>query len=74
MSAKAAIPKKRPRLFINNPEEEYFYAYLLNAKTKERRKYFKIAVKNAVKEGIKLDEVTFDTPDKWYQWAIDAFE
>lgn len=66
--AKLVIPPKRPRLFIDNPELERAYAYLLNAQTKERRKYFDLAIKLAAKKKITIAEEEFDRPDLWFKW------
>lgn len=68
-SAKEIIPPKRPRFFIEDPEIEKSYAYLLNAETKERRKFFDLAIKRAAKEKIILDEEIFDRPDLWFRWV-----
>lgn len=67
--AKQIIPPKRPRFFIDNPALESAYAYLLNAATKERRKYFNLACKLAAKKKINIDEETFDRPDLWFKWV-----
>lgn len=67
-NAKQVIPPKRPRLFIDNPELEKAYAYILNAETKERRKYFDLAVKQAYKKKIIIEEDQFDRPDLWFKW------
>jgi hypothetical protein len=67
--ARHVIPLKRPRLFINNPELERAYANLLNAETKERRKYFDMAVKLALKKNHKIEEDEFDRPDLWFKWV-----
>lgn len=71
MSAKQVIPAKRPRLFIDNPEKEMVYAYLLNAETPERRKFFDLACKLAAKKKQIIDEEAFDRPDLWFQWVED---
>lgn len=62
------VPVKRPRLFIDDPEIERAYSYILNAETKERRKYFVMACKNARKKNEELDEEIFDRPDLWLHW------
>ena len=62
------IPPKRPRLFIDDPALERAYAYLLNADTRTRRKYFRLACKQASKAKQTLDEEVFDRPDLWFQW------
>lgn len=69
LNPQQVIPSKRHRLFIDNPELEKFYAYVLNAKTQERKKCFDMAIKNAAKKKIKLDEEVFDRPDLWIQWV-----
>lgn len=61
--AKQMIPPKRPRLFIESPELERAYAYLLNAETKERRHFFEKARKKH-----RISEEKFDTPDLWFKW------
>jgi hypothetical protein len=68
-NASQIIPQKRPRLFIDNPALENAYAYLLNAETKERRKFFEIAIKNAAKEKKIISEEEFDRPDLWFKWV-----
>lgn len=68
-SAKQVIPPKRPRFFIDNPELERAYAYLLNVDTKERRKYFDKACKLAAKKKHTIDEEAFDRPDLWFRWV-----
>ncbi|GEM_PF-2736269 len=68
-NAKAILPAKRPRLFIDNPELESAYSYLLNAETSERRKFFDKAVKHSAKKKIKIDEDVFDRPDLWFKWV-----
>ena len=65
---KHIIPEKRPRFFIDNPELEKAYADILNAETKERRKFFELAIKHAAKKKQTLDEEIFDRPDLWFQW------
>jgi hypothetical protein len=67
-NASQIIPPKRPRLFIDNPELERAYAYILNAETKERRKYFDLAVKQASRKKIIIEEDQFDRPDLWFKW------
>jgi hypothetical protein len=67
--AKEVIPPKRPRLFIDNPEAERAYAYLLNAETPARRKYFNLAIKQALKKKIIIEEDQFDRPDLWFKWV-----
>lgn len=67
-NAKQIIPPKRPRFFIDNPKLERAYAYILNAETKERRKYFDLAAKQALKKKITLEEDQFDRPDLWFKW------
>jgi len=69
INAKEIIPPKRPRMFIEKPEHEWAYAYLLNAETKERRKYFDLANKKASENGISINIEDFDRPDKWFQWV-----
>lgn len=66
---KKIIPPKRPRLFIDDPQLERAYAYLLNAETKERRKFFDLALKLASKKKITIDEDEFDRPDLWFRWV-----
>lgn len=66
---KQIIPPKRPRFFIDNPEAEKAYAYLLNAETKEREKYFALAQKQALKKKIKIAEDELDRPDLWFSWV-----
>jgi len=63
------IPAKHPRLFIDNPEMERAYAYLLNAETNERRKFFDLACKMAGKKKEKIAEEEFDRPDLWFKWV-----
>jgi hypothetical protein len=70
--AKNVIPIKRPRFFIDDPELERSYAYLLNAETKERRKFFDMAVKLAKKKKKTVNEEEFDRPDLWFNWIKDA--
>ncbi|OGO93052.1 MAG: hypothetical protein A3F41_04140 [Coxiella sp. RIFCSPHIGHO2_12_FULL_44_14] len=72
-SAHHVIPEKRPRLFIDNPEAESVYAFLLNAETKERRKFFNIARENAAKNHHAIDEENFDRPDLWFAWIKGEF-
>jgi plasmid replication initiation protein len=67
-SAIHVIPPKRPRLFIDDPEIEAAYAYLLNAETNERRKYFDMACRRAMKNKQAIDEGVFDRPDLWFKW------
>ncbi len=67
--AKSVIPPKRQQLFIEDPETERSYAYLLNAKTNERRKYFNLARKKAAKNHQTIPEELFDCPDEWFQWV-----
>lgn len=66
--AKNVIPPKRPRLFIEDAEIERSYAYLLNAETIERRKYFILAQKKALKSQKNIPEELFDCPDEWFHW------
>lgn len=66
--AKDIIPPRRPLFFIDNPEAESAYAYLLNAETEIRRKLFNKALKSAAKSGVSIDEEDFDRPDLWFQW------
>lgn len=66
--AKQVMPPKRPRFFIEDPELEQAYAYLLTAETKERRKFFDIACRYAARKKIALDEEIFDCPDLWFKW------
>jgi len=68
-SAKEVIPPKRPRLFIDNPAVEHAYAYLLNAETQVRRKFFDAACKLAAKKQQPIAEEDFDRPDIWFQWV-----
>jgi hypothetical protein len=68
-SAIHVIPPKRPRLFIDDPDIEAAYAYLLNAETNVRRKYFDMACRRAVKNKQKVDEGVFDRPDLWFRWV-----
>jgi hypothetical protein len=68
-SAIHVIPAKRPRLFIDDPKMEAAYAYLLNAETPVRRKYFDMACRRAVKNKQKVDEDVFDRPDVWFRWV-----
>jgi hypothetical protein len=68
-SAIEIIPPKRPRLFIDDPQVEAAYAYLLNAETKIRRKYFDMACKRAVKNKEEIHESVFDRPDLWFRWV-----
>ncbi|VVC77168.1 hypothetical protein AQUSIP_24950 [Aquicella siphonis] len=63
------IPPKRPRLFIDNPDMERAYAYLLNAETDERRKFFDLARKTAEKKNKRITEEEFDRPDLWFKWV-----
>jgi hypothetical protein len=70
--AKLVIPEKRPRLFIDAPELESAYAFLLNAETTERRKYFDLAIKLASKKKLVIDEEEFDRPDLWFKWVENA--
>ncbi|HVV68491.1 MAG TPA: replication initiation protein [Gammaproteobacteria bacterium] len=63
------IPPKRPIFFIDNPELEKAYSYLLNADTPLRRKLFNKAIKAAKTTGIVLDEEAFDCPDVWFDWV-----
>lgn len=64
-SAKAVIPPRRPNLFIEDPNLEWTYAFLLNTDTPTRRKYFEKALKT--KQGqAHLTEADFDRPDSWY--------
>ncbi|MCD6048497.1 MAG: hypothetical protein K0S08_2144 [Gammaproteobacteria bacterium] len=65
---KSVIPPKRPRFFIDDPELERGYAFLLNAETTERRKYFELAKKRAAKVKKSIDEENFDRPDLWLDW------
>lgn len=67
-NSRKVIPIKRPRLFIDNPETEQAYAYLLNAETDERRKFFNLACKLAKKNNHKISEEEFDRPDLWFKW------
>lgn len=67
--SKLVIPPKRPRLFIDNPKLEKAYAYLLNVETKERRRFFDLAVKLASKKKVSIDEEEFDRPDLWFKWV-----
>lgn len=69
---KQVIPPKRPRLFIDSPEVEQVYAYLLNADTKERRRYFKLAMARAAKKNVIIEEEWLDRPDLWLQWVQDT--
>lgn len=69
-SAKRVIPPKRPRLFIDDPDTERAYAFLLNTSTKIRRRYFMLACKRAAKAQQVLDEAIFDRPDLWFGWII----
>lgn len=69
---KKVLPVKRPRLFIDNPKLERAYAYLLNCETKERRKFFDLAIKNAAKKKANIEEDTFDQPDLWFKWVEQA--
>ncbi|ABS77142.1 RepB family plasmid replication initiator protein [Coxiella burnetii] len=66
--AKQVLPPKRPRLFIDNPDSERAYAYILNAQTKERRRFFELAKKRALKQKQKIQEEAFDRPDLWFRW------
>jgi hypothetical protein len=68
-SAIDVIPPKRPRLFIDNPQIEAAYAYLLNAETHVRRKYFDMACRRAMKNKQKVHEDVFDRPDIWFKWV-----
>lgn len=70
-SAQHIIPSKRPRLFIDDPNVERAYAYLLNSETKERRKFFDLACKFAAKRKQKINEEEFDRPDLWFRWVED---
>lgn len=67
--AKKIIPPKRPTLFIDNPDVEIAYSYLLNATTSERRKYFELALKKARKQKINIAEDEFDRPDLWFRFV-----
>jgi hypothetical protein len=67
--AQSVIPPKRPRLFIYNPKIEQAYAFLLNAETHERRKYFDLACKRAQKANQFMNEENFDRPDLWLHWV-----
>jgi hypothetical protein len=66
--ATQVIPPKRPVFFIDNPELEKAYAYLLNADTPLRRKLFNKASKLARDKGMILNEEAFDCPDIWFDW------
>lgn len=75
LSVKDIIPPRRPKLFINDPKEELAYAYLLNATTIERRKYFSLAQKKAEKISQEtIPEEYFDRPDLWYQWVVKTIQ
>jgi plasmid replication initiation protein len=71
-SAQNVVPPKRPRFFIDDPQAERVYAYLLNAETAERRKYFDLACKLAAKKKTKIIEDDFDRPDLWFSWVVDT--
>ncbi|PIQ43450.1 MAG: hypothetical protein COV52_03720 [Gammaproteobacteria bacterium CG11_big_fil_rev_8_21_14_0_20_46_22] len=68
-AAKQVIPSHRPRFFIEAPEEERAYAYLLGASTPERKKYFEIAAQNAARQRVRLSPESLDTPDVWFDWC-----
>jgi hypothetical protein len=68
-SARQVIPPKRPRLFIDDPSVEAAYAYLLNAETGVRQKYFNMACRRAQKNQETILESTLDRPDLWFKWV-----
>lgn len=66
------IPPKRPLFFIENPQLEAAYAYLLNAETAKRRELFDTAIKRAATAGVTITlEEDFDCPDIWFKWIQD---
>ena len=69
VDAKSVLPPKKAKLFIDDPDLEWAYAYLLNAETTERRKYFDMACKLAAKKHKKIHEQEFDGPDLWFRWV-----
>jgi len=70
-SAKQIIPQRRPQLFIDNPQQELAYAYLLNASTQERKRFFNLAQKKAMKaKKENINEELFDCPDLWFRWVV----
>lgn len=69
--SKLIIPPKRPRFLIEDPALEQAYAYLLNAPNKQRRRYFRMAVKSAAQHHIRLLEELYDCPDLWFDWIKD---
>lgn len=69
INARLVLPPKRPRLFIDDPATERAYAHLLNAETKERRRFFDLARKKAAKKKQPLAEELFDRVDTWFRWV-----
>lgn len=70
-SAKQIIPERRPQLFIDDPQQELAYAYLLNATTQERRKFFNLAQRKVLKaKKENINEELFDCPDLWFCWVV----
>jgi len=63
------IPAVRPKMTIENPEEEKAYTYLLNTTTKERKQYFNVALKEAKKKKVRIEINSFDTPDVWFEFC-----
>lgn len=69
LQGKSIIPPKRPRLFIEDPETERVYAFLLNTDTHARQKYFNLAQKKAAKNHKIISNEQLDTPDLWFNWV-----